>query len=194
VTSTPAHEPGDGQTVRARGPGGWAEAVPEICIAAVVVACGAVTGYAAAGLAGTVVVMAISAVAALALARFIGPGGGPRPDDGRVVSGDLEAIPGTFNGYWRRRAGLADATQSLPAYDAGLRTTLQHLLAARLAERHGISLHANPAAARRLLCPHPRDEILWYWVDPARPAMVGGDQRGIPPRTLALLIDRLERL
>ena len=68
------------------------------------------------------------------------------------------------------------------------------LLAVRLAERHGISLHDDPAAARRLLCPGHRDDRLWYWVDPARPPATTGTQSGIPPRTLARLIDRLEKL
>jgi hypothetical protein len=178
-------------------PGGqWAAAAPELGIAAIVVACAAVTSYAAAGLPGIAVAMAVAAVAALVLLRFIGPaqtappGRGNEPADGI----DTEAIPGTFGGYWRRRSGLADATQSLAAYDAGLRVTLQHLLAARLAERHGVILQDDPAAARRLLCPRPRDESLWYWVDPARPPAAADSQRGIPPRTLAQLIDRLERL
>jgi len=82
----------------------------------------------------------------------------------------------------------------MTAYDAELRGTLQRLLAARLAERHGISLHDDPDGARRLLCPTPRDDRLWYWVDPARPPATPGQQSGIPPRTLARLIDRLEQL
>jgi len=113
---------------------------------------------------------------------------------GDVRQTDAEAVPVTFTGYWRKRAGLVDGTQSLAAYDAVLRGTLQHLLAARLAERHGISLQDDPDAARRLLCPRPRDDALWYWVDPARPPAQAGKQPGIPPRTLARLIDRLEQL
>jgi hypothetical protein len=35
---------------------------------------------------------------------------------------------------------------------------------------------------------------LWTWIDPARPAVTGVDQPGIPFRTLARIIDRLERL
>jgi hypothetical protein len=178
----------------AGGPGGgWASAIPEICIAAVVVACAAVTGYAAAGLAGTALVMAVAAVAALAVLRVIAPGTAGTLAEGRIGVSDAEAFPGTFHGYWRRRSGLIDATQSLPAYDSALRSTLQNLLAARLAERHGVSLHDDPGTARRLLCPDPRDQALWYWVDPARPP-AADNQPGIPPRTLARLIDRLERL
>ena len=38
----------------------------------------------------------------------------------------------------------------MAAYQAGLRGQLEHLLASRLAERHGISLYDDPAAARRV--------------------------------------------
>jgi len=170
---------------------GWRAAVPEVIIAAIVVAVAAVTGYAAAGLAGTAVVVTCAAVASLVVLRALTPAP-PAHGDGPVP--DTEAIPVTFTGYWRKRAGLVDGTKSMTAYDAELRGTLQRLLAARLAERHGISLQDDPGAARRLLCPTPRDDRLWYWVDPARPPATPGSQTGIPPRTLARLIDRLEQL
>jgi hypothetical protein len=171
---------------------GWRDAVPEIIIAAVVVAVAAVTGYAAAGMTGTAVVVAGAAVAALAVLRGLVPRARSAHDHDPPV--DYEAIPAIFTGYWRKRAGLVDGTRSGPAFDAELRGTLQHLLAARLAEHHGVSLRDDPDAARRLLCPRPRDERLWYWVDPARPAITKTKTPGIPPRTLARLIDRLERL
>jgi hypothetical protein len=171
---------------------GWREAVPEIVIAAIVVAVAAVAGYAAAGLAGTAVVVACAAVAGLAVMRGLGPRARGAHDDDPPP--DFEVLPATFTGYWRKRAGLVDGTQSGAAYDAELRGTLQHLLAARLAEHHGVSLRDDPAAARRLLCPRPGDERLWYWVDPARPRATAAGSPGIPPRTLARLIERLERL
>jgi hypothetical protein len=170
---------------------GWRAAVPEIVIAAIVVAVAAVAGYAAAGLAGTAVVVTCAAVASLVVLRFLSPATGAH-GDGHVT--DTEAIPVTFTGYWRKRAGLVDGTKSMTAYDAELRGTLQRLLAARLAERHGISLQDDPGRARQLLCPTPRDDRLWYWVDPARPPATPRNQSGIPPRTLARLIDRLEKL
>ena len=170
---------------------GWRAAVPEIIMAAIVVAVAAVAGYAAAGLAGTAVVITCAAVTSLVVLRALYPAPAAH-QDGRVA--DSEAIPVTFTGYWRKRAGLVDGTHSMSAYDAELRGTLQRLLAARLAERHGISLQDDPGTARRLLCPTPRDDRLWYWVDPARPPVTGERQSGIPPRTLARLIDRLEQL
>ena len=170
---------------------GWGTAVPEICIAAVLVAAAAAVGFLAAGLAGAAVVVLGAAVVALVLMRALTPLGAA-PGDVHIT--DAEAITTTFTGYWRKRTGLVDGTQSMTAYDAELRGTLQHLLAARLAEHHGISLSDDPGAARRLLCPRPRDDALWYWVDPARPPVTKGTKPGIPPRTLARLIDRLEQL
>jgi hypothetical protein len=170
---------------------GWRPAVPEICVAAVVVAVAAAAGYAAAGMPGLTVVVLIAAVAALVVLRTLTP---PAAAPQARRPADVEAIPATFTGYWRKRAGLADGTKSMTAYDAELRGTLQHLLAVRLAERHGISLRDDPDAARRLLCPGPRDAGLWYWVDPARPPVTKDRRAGIPPRTLARLIDRLENL
>jgi hypothetical protein len=83
-------------------------------------------------------------------------------------------------------------------YDTELRPVLEHLLAARLAERHGVHLYQDPAAARRLLCRNPRDADLWPWIDPGtRPetaARNSTERRGIPRPTLARLIDRLEKL
>jgi hypothetical protein len=172
--------------------GGWRSAVPEICIAAAVTAVAGVAGYAAAGLPGSVLVVTIAAVAALVVLRILAPPPTAGHHDGQLP--DTEAIPVTFSGYWRKRAGLVDGTKSMTVYDTELRGTLQHLLSARLAERHGVSLHDDPAAARRLLCPRPRDDGLWYWVDPARPPATTGTKSGIPPRTLARLIDRLEQL
>ena len=170
---------------------GWRGAIPEICITVVLVALAAATGYVAGGLPGTVLVVSGAAVAALLVMRVITPLD-IAPDAIRRT--DAEATPVTFTGYWRKRTGLVDGTQSMTAYDAELRGILQHLLAARLAEHHGISLNDDPGAARRLLCPGPRDDALWYWVDPARPPVTTGKDPGIPPRTLARLIDRLEHL
>jgi hypothetical protein len=181
MTGPAAHPPQDG----------WRAAVPEIAIAAIVVAVAAAAGYAAAGLPGLTLVAVIAAVAALVVLRVLTP---PAAAPAARRPADNEALPATFTGYWRKRAGLGDGTQSMTAYDAELRATLQHLLAVRLAERHGVSLRDDPGAARRLLCPGPRDAALWYWVDPARPPVTKERRSGIPPRTLARLIDRLERL
>jgi hypothetical protein len=170
----------------------WSAAAPEIVIAVLLTAATAAAGYAVAGVTGASVVVAGAATVGFAALRsFLAPGD-PAHGDDYLPAPARSSMP--FTGYWRKRLGLSDGIRSMAAYDCELRGTLQDLLAARLAERHGVSLQAEPAAARRLLCPAAADESLWYWVDPARPATTAGTQQGIPPRTLARLIDRLERL
>jgi hypothetical protein len=127
------------------------------------------------------------------------------------VSGPDPAVPApvlsSFSRQWRRRSRLADAQASMTAYQAGLRGQLENLLASRLAERHGISLYDDPAAARRTFAGgNAAYDSLWPWIAPAGPAGPAApaksagppdqarDQRGIPYRTLARLLDRLEQL
>jgi len=111
----------------------------------------------------------------------------------------------SFIGFWRTRSDVFDATRSLSAWDHELRPRLTNLLAARLSERHGISLADDPDAARDLLNAgrhhrHGRRDQpgrldLWTWIDPQRPTPPGaGSKAGIPPNVLAALIDRLEKL
>ena len=171
--------------------GGWREARPELIIAGLAVAslCGAVLAFS--GATAAVLTLAGAGVAGLLVLRFLTPPGDAVPNHGDP---EQDRARSTFSGFWRRRAGVQAAAQSMAAYDFGLRGTLQHLLAARLAERHGISLYDDPEAARRLLTAGGSDR-LWYWLDPARPAVTDeGRSGGIPPRTLAAIIDRLERL
>lgn len=171
--------------------GGWRESRPELIIAAIAVAalCGAALAFA--GAAAAVVIFIGAGVGALAVIRFLTP-----PDDLAPTYEDEREIRGrtTFVGFYRRRAEVESAHQTMTGYDAQLRGTLQHLLAARLAERHGISLYDDPAAARRMLAAGSSDR-LWFWLDPERPAVADqGSSGGIPLRTLAAIIDRLERL
>jgi hypothetical protein len=98
-----------------------------------------------------------------------------------------------FIGFWRTRSSLEDATRSLGGWEVGLRPRLTNLLAARLSERHGISLADDPRAAEALLTGTRHD--LWRWIDPQRPVAPDTSSRpGIPPHVLAALIDRLEKL
>jgi hypothetical protein len=172
--------------------GGWREAGPEVAIAVATVAALAVTALAFAGAAAAVVVLAGAGAAALLAIRSFAPDGevpDPEPDEAPLRSGQTSLIR-----FWRRRAGVQAAVQTMTGYDLELRGTLQHLLAARLAERHGISLYDDPGEARRLLAAAGGDR-LWFWLDPDRPAVTDqGKSAGIPPRTLAAIIDRLEKL
>ena len=76
---------------------------------------------------------------------------------------------------------VASSVSSRTFYDSELRPVLEHLLAARLAERHGVNLYSDPARARKLLCAQRRDADLWAWVDPQHcEAPTSKDRRGIP--------------
>jgi hypothetical protein len=100
-------------------------------------------------------------------------------------------------GYSQRRFVVATSLSSRPLYESDLRPVLEHVLAARLAEGHGVNLYTEPEAARLVFCRTGADESLWPWIDPAQ--AVTGDERsrlrhGIPRQTLARLITRLEQL
>jgi hypothetical protein len=171
--------------------GGWREGRPELVITAIAVAtlCGAALAFA--GPAVAVIIFIGAGVGALTVIRFLTP-----PDDLPPTYEDEREIRSqtTFVGFFRRRAEVQSAAQTMTGYDFGLRGTLQHLLAARLAERHGISLYDDPAAARRVLAAGGSDR-LWFWLDPERPAVADqGSSGGIPPRTLTAIINRLEQL
>jgi hypothetical protein len=178
---------------------GWRPAGPEIIIAAVAVAAAGAAGYAVAG-PGAVALVAVAAgvISLVVLRSLVRPQSlASSPED---VSGPDPAVPApvlsSFSRQWRRQSRLADAQASMTAYQAGLRGQLEHLLATRLAERHGISLYDDPAAARQAFTGgHPGYDSLWRWIDPAPSAAPSpGDQPGIPYRTLARLLDRLEHL
>jgi hypothetical protein len=171
--------------------GSWRASAPELAAAAFFVLATGLAAYAFAGPEVAVAVVAGCAAAAIAYLRMLAPAVDP--------SESGQALPywhatSSFLGVWRKRAALQDATARMTSYDAELRPTLQHLLAARLAQQHGVNLYADPAAARRLLLPGPRDDALWFWLDPGRQAETDPERRGIPLRSLAAILDRLERL
>jgi hypothetical protein len=167
---------------------GWRAARPELAVAAIAAAAITAAAWLYGGTAVAVIVASVAGVLALAGLRWLTP-----EDDAPVGYEEQQAerAQTTFAGFWRRQAGVTAATQSMTGFDFELRHTLEHLLAARLAQRHGVSLYDDPAAARRLL----GSDRLWHWLDPARPPSDDkGASAGIPLRTLAAIIDRLERL
>jgi hypothetical protein len=174
----------------------WHGAVPELLIAAALVLALAVAGYAMASWAGLSVVVVATAATAMVVLRVLLPAAAP--DKARTAR--VKAQARSLSGYSHRRFVVQTSSDSLSFYQAELRPVLEHLLAARLAERHGVNLYGDPEAARRLLCRTSREADLWRWIDPAtRPQVVRtsagtGNERGIPGRTLTRLVDRLERL
>jgi hypothetical protein len=179
------------------GPGagnsGWGQAKRELAVAALLVlALGAAAWTLDGAPAAGVVILVVVAASLAALRALIEPRDEPPGPQGSRELGPSRS----FLGFWRTRSDLLDATASLTAWDQGLRPRLVNLLAARLSERHGISLADDPDAARALLAggPRPRHD-LWPWIDPGRPASQDAASRpGIPASVLAALIDRLEKL
>ncbi|HEY6311842.1 MAG TPA: hypothetical protein VIY52_13695 [Streptosporangiaceae bacterium] len=172
----------------------WRGTAPELLIAAVAVAAVAVAGYAVAGWAGlSVVAVATAAVALLVLRALL-----PQLTPDEATKARERPAARALSGYSRRRFVVQTAMTSQSYYNSELRPVLEHLFAARLAERHGVHLYQEPDAARAVLCRTARDADLWRWIDPAiRPETVPRDateRRGIPRRTLTRLIDRLEKL
>jgi hypothetical protein len=170
----------------------WNAARRELSVAAGLVI--ALTGGAwiLLGAATAGIVALICVVVALIVMRTLvpPPAALPEPADPAYDAPTL-----SFSGYWRTQFELNAGTKSLSAWDLNTRRRLQNLLAARLAERHGISLTAEPEAAKAALIGTSRKTDLWYWIDPQRPTPADASSRpGIPPRTLAALIQRLEQL
>ncbi|HEX9066016.1 MAG TPA: hypothetical protein VF843_12985 [Streptosporangiaceae bacterium] len=171
-------------------PSGWAAARRELIVAGLLVAAVTAAAWAFSGPVLAALVLVATAAASLPVLRgLIEPGHQPEPVEVPGETGPSR----TVIGFWRTRSDLDDATRSLSAWHYGLRPRLTNLLAARLSERHGVSLAGDPEAARRLLEGSRHD--LWRWIDPAQPDPDDpGSRAGIPPGVLAALIDRLEKL
>jgi hypothetical protein len=173
----------------------WRRARPEVITAAVFIALAAVAGFAVAGWPGLAVVATVAAALTLAVLRGLAPR--PAQQTTRKAPESDNATMQSITGFSRQRYMVASGIASRAFYEADLRPVLEHLLAARLAERHGLNLYTDPAAAKRAFVRSARDEALWRWIDPAhaRPGEPPGDRaRAIPRRSLARLIDRLERM
>lgn len=173
----------------------WRRARPEVIIAAILVALAAAAGLAVAGWPGLAVVATVAAALTLAVLRGLAPR--PAPQSTRKAPESDTSTMNSITGFSRQRFIVASGIASRPFYEADLRPMLEHLLAARLAERHGLNLYTDPAAAKRAFVRSARDEALWRWIDPAqarRGDPPGNSTRGIPRRTLARLIDRLEKM
>jgi hypothetical protein len=171
----------------------WRSAVPELVVAAVAVTAAALAGAAVAGWPGVVVVAAAAAVIALVLLRAIMPRSAAPP---LRVQQDRQRAR-TISGYAQRRFVVDTSLTSRPMYESDLRPVLEHILAARLAENHAVNLYTEPEKARKAFCRTRADERLWPWIDPGQVLDAdarAGQKNGIPGRTLARLITRLEQL
>ena len=173
--------------------GRWHEAIPELAIAGVAVAAAALAAGAVAGWPGVATV----AIAAAALGLLVLRGLVPRSAAQAVRLARDKQAARAIAGYTQRRFIVSSSVDTLAFYESDLRPILEHLLAARLAEHHGVNLYTDPGAARDVFCRSRGDETLWSWVDPAQaPSGPERDMQthGIPRRTLARLVNRLEQL
>jgi hypothetical protein len=173
--------------------GGWRAATPELIIAAILVAAAALAGAALSGWPGVVVVATAAAVLALLVLRAAFPRSAAQTSRRAKDKQQARAI----FGYGQRRFIVATSLTSRPLYESDLRPVLEHILAARLADGHGVNLYTDPEAARRTFCRTRADESLWPWIDPGQ--ITNADERsrlrgGIPRQTLGRLITRLEQL
>jgi hypothetical protein len=173
----------------------WRRARPEVITAAIVIALAAAAGFAAAGWPGLAVVATVTATLTLAALRGLAPR--PALATTRKAPETDRPTMNSITGFSRQPYIVASGISSREFYEADLRPALEHLLAARLAERHGLNLYTEPAAARHAFIRSAGDEALWAWIDPAharRGPQPGNGGSGIPRRTLARLITRLEQL
>jgi hypothetical protein len=171
--------------------GPWHDTAPELTIAAVAVAVTAAGGYAVAGWNGAAVV----AIAAAAIALFVLRTLLPQSIADVAKKARQKAIAKPVSGYSHRRFVVQSSVSNRSFYDLELRPVLEHLLAARLSERHGVNLYQDPAAARRLFCKHRGDAALWRWIAPdGLPEQAHSTRRGIPRHVLLRIIERLEKL
>jgi hypothetical protein len=167
----------------------WRQARPELIIAAAFIAAAALAGLALASWPGLAVVATVATAITLLTLRALAP----RPAAaGSRQARESDSGSQSISGYSQRRFLVATGISSAPFYEADLRPVLEHLLAARLAERHGLNLYQEPDAAHRAFVRTRGDEALWRWIMAAPDAEPRAS--GIPRRTLARLIDRLEHL
>ena len=170
----------------------WRQARPELVVGAVTVVAAALAAAAVSGWPGVVVTAAVAAGLALLLLRALVPR--PPAQTLRQRRDRQKARP--IAGYAQRRFVVAMSLTSSQAYESDLRPVLEHVLAARLAERHAVNLYTEPERARQVFCRTTADLSLWRWVDPGQAP--GPDERaqgnGIPRRILGRLITRLEQL
>ena len=183
------------------GPGGlWRRALPEIVIAAAAVAATAAAGYAVAGPGGFAAVAVAAGVISLLVLRSLArpPSLGSSPED---VSGPDPAVPtpvlSSFSRQWRRRSRLADAQASMTAYRQACAANWSTCWPRGWPSGTG-------SACTTTRTPHggclpgavPLTAASGHGsTRPGRPRRTRPvDQPGIPYRTLARLIDRLEHL
>ena len=107
----------------------------------------------------------------------------------RRRSPPAEVRSADFPSYAKISSDLGWAPVSQWHYDHGIRPLFGRLLESVLAERHRVDLARDPARARDLV-----GDDVWPLVDPSRPPSFDSKAAGADLRTLARIVDRLEKL
>ena len=128
--------------------GRWRAAVPELVIAAVTVAAAALAAAAVSGWPGAVTVAIATAVIALLVLRALIPRSAAQA---LRLKRDRQRAR-QIHGYAQRRFVVVTSLSSRAMYESDLRPALEHVLAARLAERHAVNLYTEPEKARQAFC------------------------------------------
>jgi hypothetical protein len=145
-----------------------------------------VLGWLLAGTLGVFIVVSAGFVFGLVVIRARLPRGPRRPRRPRRPVPFLNA---DFPAYRRIEEALVWAPVSARHFDHAVRPLLARLLAAVLAERHGVDMATDPATARRAI-----GADLWPLVDPARPVSDSTRDAGVPLPVVLRFLDRLGAL
>ncbi|WP_243716136.1 hypothetical protein [Actinomadura darangshiensis] len=149
--------------------------------------CALAAAYLAAGTPAVLVLAAGLAVLGLLAARAAIPAALPLP--GRTPRPDEPDDLHQFPSYRRIGDAMSWSQASARHYDSVTRPMLVRLLAAALADGHGIDLAREPDRARALV-----GEDLWPLLDPGRPGSADTFAPGPPLADLHAVVTRLEEL
>lgn len=152
-------------------------------VLAVVVLGAAVLVWAADGPAAAAAAVAVGTAGGLVVLRYAAGGGAL--DSGYRKPVRLLGSRAPALGAWRRVVSQTLADQDGLHFRTEMRPQLQRLFAARLAQRHGVSMYRSPQQACALVGPG-----LWPWIDPG----AAPPQPVLPEPVLRALLDRLEAL
>lgn len=144
-------------------------------------------GHVAAGAMGALATASALAVLGMAIV-WLSMAASARPPVPAGPGGRADPLA-PFVAYRKIKTSLNWARTSEGHYDRAVRPVLTRLLAARLAERHGVDLMARPDLAREIV-----GADLWRYLDPARIGPGDSTRPGVPDDILLRIADRLEEL
>jgi len=183
--SGPRASAGSGGT-RLRTAQGWIGADPVRLVLALATPAVLILGWALAGTLGVFIVLSAGFVLGILAIRSQLPRG-PRPPRRRRPP--VPFLNADFPAYRRIEDTLFWAPVSARHFDHAVRPLLSRLLATVLAERHGVDMTVDPAAAQDAI-----GTDLWPLVDPARPVSDDTRAPGVPLPVVARFLARLEAL